>query len=66
MKPYEEQSIPERLINRARIRRSATDRKSVQENKPDRLSDLLEEAAIEIWRLNGIIRCYENQRKGNQ
>jgi len=35
----------ERLRKRAEIRRQITSRKSVQEGKPDRISDLLEEAA---------------------
>lgn len=34
-----------RLKERARIRRQISSRKSVQEGKPDRLADLLEEAA---------------------
>lgn len=37
-----------RLQERARIRRQILTRKSVQENKPDRIADLLEEAAKEI------------------
>ena len=37
-----------RLRKRAEIRRNATSRKSVQEGSPDRISDLLEEAANEI------------------
>jgi hypothetical protein len=41
-----------RLRKRAEIRRSITTRKSVQEGKPDRISDLLEEAADEIERLS--------------
>lgn len=41
----EEQSLVERLRVRAYIRRQIPTRKSVQENKPDRLADLLEEAA---------------------
>ena len=40
-----EQSLIERLRIRAQIRRQIKDRKSVQENKPDRIADLLEEAA---------------------
>jgi hypothetical protein len=40
-----------RLRKRADIRRQATTRKSVQEGKPDRLSDLLEEAADVIQEL---------------
>jgi len=41
----------QRLRIRATIRRSIATRKSVQENKPDRIADLLEEAANEIERL---------------
>ena len=37
-----------RLLKRAEIRRQIKDRKSVQEGKPDRIADLLEEAAKEI------------------
>lgn len=37
-----------RLRKRAEIRRQISTRKSVQEGAPDRLSDLLEEAADEI------------------
>jgi hypothetical protein len=40
-----------RLKKRAEIRRQIPTRKSVQENKPDRIADLLEEAAEEILRL---------------
>lgn len=40
-----------RLRERARIRRSIQARKSVQEGKPDRIADLLDEAATEIERL---------------
>lgn len=46
--PYEEQSLVFRLRKRAEIRRQIATRKSVQEGKPDRLSDLLEEAADEL------------------
>ena len=46
------QSLIERLRIRATIRRQIPTRKSVQENKPDRLADLLEEAANEIERLH--------------
>ena len=49
---YTEDSLVFRLLRRADIRRNITSRKSVQENKPDRISDLLDEAAIEIHRLN--------------
>jgi hypothetical protein len=40
-----------RLRKRAEIRRSITTRKSVQNNEPDRIADLLEEAADTIERL---------------
>jgi len=43
--PYEQQDLVYRLLKRAEIRRQIATRKSVQEGKPDRLSDLLEEAA---------------------
>lgn len=45
-----EQDLVYRLRYRAQIRRQIKDRKSVQEGKPDRISDLLEEAADEIVR----------------
>jgi len=45
------QSLVERLRIRAQIRRTIITRKSVQENQPDKLADLLEEAANEIERL---------------
>ena len=48
MKPIEEQTLVERLRIRAQIRRQAKGRKSVEEGKPDRISDLLEEAANTI------------------
>ena len=37
-----------RLKKRAEIRRNIPSRKSVQNNEPDRIADLLEEAASEI------------------
>ena len=40
-----------RLRERARIRRQIPTRKSVEEGKPDRISDLLEEAAAAIEQL---------------
>lgn len=44
----QEQDIIDRLRIRATIRRQAKGRKSVEEGKPDRLADLLDEAAKEI------------------
>jgi hypothetical protein len=49
--PVSEQSLVFRLRKRAEIRRQIPSRLSVQENKPDRISDLLEEAADEIEKL---------------
>ena len=43
-----EQDLVYRLKKRAEIRRQISSRKSVQEGAPDRISDLLEEAALEI------------------
>ena len=54
-KPIEEQTLVERLRIRASIRRNNTERKSVQEGKPDRIANLLEEAADEIERKDNII-----------
>jgi hypothetical protein len=45
---HNEDDIVYRLLKRAEIRRNIPTRKSVQEGKPDRISDLLEEAANEI------------------
>ena len=50
--PVAEQSLVFRLRKRAEIRRQNKDRKSVQEGANDRISDLLEEAADEIDKLN--------------
>lgn len=44
-----------RLRKRAEIRRQIKTRKSVQEGKPDRISDLLEEAANKIDELRRFI-----------
>jgi len=46
-----EQDLVYRLHKRAEIRRQISTRKSVQEGKPDRIADLLEEAAHEIAKL---------------
>lgn len=43
-----EQDLVFRLRKRAEIRRQISSRRSVQEGKPDRIADLLEEAANEI------------------
>jgi hypothetical protein len=49
--PVSEQSLVFRLRKRAEIRRQIQGRKSVEEGKPDRIADLLEEAANEIDKL---------------
>ena len=54
--PVAEQSLVFRLRKRAEIRRQIKDRKSVQEGAPDRIADLLEEAAEEIERLKNLIK----------
>lgn len=46
-----DEDLVTRLQKRAEIRRQIGTRKSVQEGKPDRIADLLEEAAAEILRL---------------
>lgn len=49
-----EEDLVYRLRKRAEIRRQIQTRKSVQEGKPDRIADLLEEAAAEINYLRNI------------
>lgn len=56
---YEEDLIT-RLKKRAEIRRQIQTRKSVQENAPDRISDLLEEAANEIKTLRRTINILKS------
>lgn len=48
-----DQDLVYRLRKRAEIRRQIQSRKSVQEGKPDRIAELLEEAAAEIEKLHG-------------
>lgn len=54
--PYEQQSLVYRLRKRAEIRRQIPSRKSVEEGKPDRMADLLDEAANEIERLESALK----------
>ena len=61
--PVAEQSLIFRLRKRAEIRRNISDRKSVQEGRPDRISDLLEEAADEILRLQKSLSMYVDDYK---
>ncbi len=50
----DETDLVYRLRKRAEIRRQIPSRKSVAEGKPDRMADLLDEAAAEIERLRGV------------
>jgi len=60
LNPYD---LVVRLRKRAEIRRQITTRKSVQNNEPDRISDLLEEAAnrIEVLEANHKIQLNINE-----
>ena len=60
--PVSEQSLVYRLRKRAEIRRQIQTRKSVIENKPDRIADLLEEAADEITVLQSIIKLQKESK----
>ena len=60
--PYDQQSLVYRLRKRAEIRRQISTRKSVQEGKPDRMADLLEEAANEIDKLEVTVATFVAQR----
>ena len=62
------ENVPEtdlvyRLKKRAEIRRQIPGRKSVEEGKPDRIADLLEEAAKEIERLREYEWMYKDLSK---
>ncbi len=61
--PVSEQSLVYRLRKRAEIRRNISGRKSVQENQPDRIADLLEEAANEIERLEEFEWMYKDLQR---
>lgn len=50
-----------RLRKRAEIRRQIPSRKSVQENKPDRMADLLDEAADELERVRKLYEHYQDE-----
>ena len=58
----DETDLVYRLRKRAEIRRQISSRKSVQEGKPDRIADLLEEAADEIAALRVQGHPVENDR----
>ena len=54
--PVSQQSLVFRLRKRAEIRRQIPGRKSVEEGTPDRIADLLEEAAKRIEYLEDVVR----------
>lgn len=54
MNKTDQNDIVYRLRKRASIRRQIPTRKSVQNNEPDRIADLLEEAADRIEELESI------------
>ena len=62
--PVEQQSLVFRLRKRAEIRRQIAHRKSVQEGKPDRIANLLDEAAKEILRLEAVLEEVTKHTKG--
>ena len=51
-----------RLRKLAEIRRQIQDRKSVQEGKPDKIANILDEAADEIERLDQLLNDLVNER----
>jgi len=53
--PVAQQSLVFRLRKRAEIRRQIPGRLSATEGKPDRIADLLDEAANEIERLQNAL-----------
>lgn len=63
-KPFDEQTTIEKLLNRAHIRRNAAGRKSVENNEPDRLADLLELAATDIMELEDKVAYLNASLKG--
>lgn len=62
--PTEQQSLVFRLYKRAEIRRQIVHRKSVQEGQPDRIADLLEEAARRIQQLEMTLEHLGADTKG--
>lgn len=62
--PVDKQSLVFRLYKRAEIRRQIAHRKSVQEGQPDRLANLLEEAAMRIQQLETTLAHLSQHTKG--
>ena len=63
--PVVEQSLLFRLRKRAEIRRQIPGRLAVVENKPDKIANLLDEAADEIEKLQATIAVLVAQRLEN-
>lgn len=61
MTPENTDDVVYRLRKRSEIRRQIQSRKSVQEGKPDRISDLLDESAKEIESLRNRIASMSNE-----
>jgi len=55
----QEQGLVYRLRKRAEIRRQIPGRRSVEQGEPDRIADLLDEAAVEVERLQKQIQELE-------
>jgi hypothetical protein len=62
--PVAEQSLVFRLYKRAEIRRQIPGRLAVTEGKPDKIANLLEEAAQEIQMLRATIADIGRHTKG--
>jgi hypothetical protein len=60
-----EQDLVYRLRKRAEIRRQIPGRKSVEEGTPDRIADILEEAANEIERLRNEVEDADSEIDNN-
>ena len=60
--PVSEQSLVFRLRKRAEIRRQIPGRLAVVEGKPDKIADLLDEAAKEIESLRETVAAFVAQR----
>lgn len=59
--PVSEQSLVFRLRKRAEIRRQIPGRLAVTEGKPDKIANLLDEAAHEIEQLNETIEILRDE-----
>jgi hypothetical protein len=57
--PVVNQPLVYRLRKRAEIRRQIPGRLAVTEGKPDKIANLLDEAAKEIERLRGVLEEYD-------